>query len=675
MKKHALIIGVEKYLDKMITPLEYACDDAMALAQRLTDRCGFDNVHLMVDGNGENDPQLRNILAVLGAITPHLNPDDLFLFFFAGHGVEKDGRSYLLVRDTTKAYCEHGSLSLELLRKNFEHLDAGKRLLIIDACRKSPDAGRGDADNHMADAVARDMAAIAHASLSGTASTALFSACKSGQRAYEWADKKHGVFTHFLLEGIDGAAWENDTLDFKKLAKYTSSHVRQWVSRTAGLHTQQDTWYEEVGDPETFLLAAATDISPVPKFVPPKVANVVAPGLFPSAAPVNAAATDISPVPKFMPPKVVDVVAPGLFPSVAPVNEETGLFIDSDPQGADIFLNGKATQKKTPFLFPNLRNAMYEIELLLNGYDLAKESAYHRRGEMEKVFVTMKEKMGTLRAEDEEDAAEEESAIIALIKQNQIEQKKKVLAKEETRNDTPLPPATKSSTNNSAVASLVLGICSIPSLFVGVVLGPLAILYAEEGIRQFRMEGIGNWRTAMAGRITGILGIMVGIVSFICLINTRVGIFIGICALVVSFFVFWGLAASFDEPEIQHVGVTTTKPHRNNSAITSLILGIASILCLPLGVVLGTMAIWYASRGLNNIATCGIGRRMSLAGRVTGIIGTILGTISIICLLNPKIGGYVIGIIVVAVAVPVGIVVAIFVFYLVIVFIRACANG
>lgn len=272
MKKHALIIGVEEYRDKMISRLQYARADATALAERLRNACRFDEVRVLADDSGENEPLLVNIITALRDTVAELQPDDLFLFFFAGHGVEKDGHGYLLVRDSIKAYPEHGSLSLELLRKNLEHLDAGKRVLIMDACRNCPDAGRADADNRMDDVISRDIVAAARSRLSSGTTTALLSACRSGQRAYEWPAKGHGVFTHFLLEGMDGAAWEGTELEFKHLASHTAGCVRQWAKKMMGIPTPQDPWYEEFGDPEVILLGEgggtvrlreeSTDISP-----------------------------------------------------------------------------------------------------------------------------------------------------------------------------------------------------------------------------------------------------------------------------------------------------------------------------------------------------------------------------------------------------------------------------
>ena len=254
MRKFALLVGVEEYRDKMISRLQFACADAAAVAERLRDRCGFEQVRVLADTSGDDEPLLVNIVTALRDTAAELRQDDLFLFFFAGHGVEKDGHGYLLARDSLQAFPEHGSLSLELLRKTFERLAAGKRIILLDACRNSPDAGRADAANCMGDAISRDIVAAARTSPTSGTTTALLSACQAGQRAYEWPAKGHGVFTQCLLEGLDGAAWKDETLDFKQLASFAAQRVREWIAGTPGLPVAQEAWYEEFGYPNSLVI-------------------------------------------------------------------------------------------------------------------------------------------------------------------------------------------------------------------------------------------------------------------------------------------------------------------------------------------------------------------------------------------------------------------------------------
>ena len=254
MKKYALLVGVETYRDSAFSRLRFARADATALAERLRDRCGFDHIRLLADEAGDDEPLLVNIATALRDISAELTPEDLFLFFFAGHGLEKDGHGYLLARETIHAFPEHSSLSLELLRKTFAYLNAGKRNVLLDACRNSPEIGRDEASNPMGEVISRDIVAAAQSHLGTCTTTALFTACRSGQRAFEWPAKGHGVFTQCLLEGLDGGAWSGGELEFSQLARYTVDRVRAWGAVTPGRSSQQEPWYEQFGEPGPIVL-------------------------------------------------------------------------------------------------------------------------------------------------------------------------------------------------------------------------------------------------------------------------------------------------------------------------------------------------------------------------------------------------------------------------------------
>ena len=270
MKRVALLVGVEEYTDPEISPLRFARADVTALGEALRDRCRFDRVRVLADRAGRDAPQLPNILDALKDLAPRLDSDDLFCFYFAGHGVELDGQGYLLTPDSRHAFPEAGSLSLSVLRGIFGQLVARRRVLILDACRNSPEAGRGDADNRMGAGISRDIAATARARAGGSVATSLLSACSSGQRAYEWAEEGHGLFTYFLLEGLAHGAWRDESLMFRDLAAYTCRKVSDWCAKAPGLRGPQEPWYEHFGNPEPIILAEGGRLPAVPPEAPPR---------------------------------------------------------------------------------------------------------------------------------------------------------------------------------------------------------------------------------------------------------------------------------------------------------------------------------------------------------------------------------------------------------------------
>src|SRR5262249_13801941 len=89
----------------------------------------------------------------------------------------------------------------------------GAKLLLVDACRNEPEGFRST-----------DVDALPRPS-KGTA--VLFS-CKSGERSFEKAELKHGIFFHFVLQGLSGKARnEEGDVAWDRLTEY----VKRQVSR------------------------------------------------------------------------------------------------------------------------------------------------------------------------------------------------------------------------------------------------------------------------------------------------------------------------------------------------------------------------------------------------------------------------------------------------------------
>lgn len=260
MRKFALLVGVEHYEDRSITPVAFARVDAMDLATRLRERCRFDIVRTLADATGPDAPTLGRIVDAMDELACDLRSEDILLFYFGGHGVEINGQGHLLTSDTRRRKLSLvPTLPLADVKEIFERADAGKRILLLDSCRNNPLAGRGDANGSLGKGFCRDVIAVAEMSPKAAArtlpTTALLSACWSGQRAWPLNAKRHGVFTHFLLEGIDHAAWRNDQLDFEDLATYAGEEVTRWSTTSLPPEDQQTCYYQKFGTPGRLVLA------------------------------------------------------------------------------------------------------------------------------------------------------------------------------------------------------------------------------------------------------------------------------------------------------------------------------------------------------------------------------------------------------------------------------------
>ena len=126
----ALVIGNADY--PSAGRLANAGHDAADMANRLTD-LGFQVFA------GENLTRAQ-MLALLDDFSDALHPDDLALFFYAGHGVQIGAENYIIPVDavaTDEVTLTAASVKLQTILRTME-LRADRRIVILDACRNNP---------------------------------------------------------------------------------------------------------------------------------------------------------------------------------------------------------------------------------------------------------------------------------------------------------------------------------------------------------------------------------------------------------------------------------------------------------------------------------------------------------------------------------------------------------
>lgn len=277
MRKAALVVGVTKYRDRAISPLQYAAKDARAVAECLRTTCGFDDVRLLADGSEQGEPDIDGVLDATEDFCQELAPDDLFLLYFAGHALEHGGEPYLLTQESRLRAPKMKSVHLNELVDLLAPMEASRRVIVLDACRNSPYRTRGEHGNPMGSATAetlerfasRDVGAVPKKAKgkrpSGPAErvTAILTACAPEERAYEWDRQEHGVFTHFLLEALREKAWRDGVLDCGRIASHVKDGVTRWCRNRPEADLQQTPTYR-VDSEKPVVLARRTPVQVAP---------------------------------------------------------------------------------------------------------------------------------------------------------------------------------------------------------------------------------------------------------------------------------------------------------------------------------------------------------------------------------------------------------------------------
>ena len=273
MRHWAVVIGVDAY-PPPFQSLRYAADDAKAIAQVFQDAGA--NVTLMTP-DSLIQPTKANVIEQLQRHA-QLEAADLLTVYLSGHGEDVDGTGYFLPMDVTDPLADSG-LSLENLFAILNRANAKHRFVIVDACRVAP-------KEHFVAALSRY----------SEESNIIFTACDSNQWAPEVPRLKHGLFTYFLLKGLNGdyqdrgAAGPDGTVTVLGLLDYVTRGIEDWHS-----HLSEDLRYPQQITPRVFYngkyisLLNNQGIDPMVlnnEGLPPRITNVSPPqptrGLEPS---------------------------------------------------------------------------------------------------------------------------------------------------------------------------------------------------------------------------------------------------------------------------------------------------------------------------------------------------------------------------------------------------------
>jgi formylglycine-generating enzyme required for sulfatase activity len=267
-KKYALLVGVRNYDHRDLAELKYTENDVEELARALQ---GFTGVVVLTSTRGQRKasaaPTAKNIRAELKRLLARVTRHDTIVVALAGHGlqikVKRKGREVEEgffcpsdARPRSDATLERQSetmLGFTELFRELEESGVGVKLLLVDACRNDPRAGR----SVTADAMPRAPRGMA----------ALFS-CKPGERAFETdkLGKGHGVFFHHVIQGLRGAAknrrgevtWDSLAIYVKeqvsddvpvligKGAKQTPEEIKKLEGKPPVLLTLGKSWDREV---------------------------------------------------------------------------------------------------------------------------------------------------------------------------------------------------------------------------------------------------------------------------------------------------------------------------------------------------------------------------------------------------------------------------------------------
>lgn len=192
MKRVALLVGINQYLDPGILPLQCAENDALALKTLLTERCDFQVTCLT------NEQATREgIVDAWEALCGGLQTDDAILLYFAGHGHDlQDDQHALMPYDIRLKDIDDDDVADMIRVRRLERKSrpcGASRILLYDACRTPLRVGARNSHARLPSAGARDIVGMVKSA--GLSPLAALWACSSEEQAYEIPQLKRSVFS------------------------------------------------------------------------------------------------------------------------------------------------------------------------------------------------------------------------------------------------------------------------------------------------------------------------------------------------------------------------------------------------------------------------------------------------------------------------------------------------
>jgi tetratricopeptide (TPR) repeat protein len=228
-KLWALVIGVSNYAHA--EPLRYAASDALAFSEFLKSPRGGailpDHVYTLL----EDQASRTGILVTLEELQEKVQPGDTVYVYLAGHGYTKTRVGYFIPSDGDLASPAASAVNFSHLKDMVESglAQTRTRVLVTDICN----AGRiGPQTSETAQKIQNLINEHLLSVKAGTGTFLNLLASRPTEASWEREDLGGGVFTHTLLDALNGKAAQagDAVLGAKKLVDYLTAEVPRYTA-------------------------------------------------------------------------------------------------------------------------------------------------------------------------------------------------------------------------------------------------------------------------------------------------------------------------------------------------------------------------------------------------------------------------------------------------------------
>ena len=222
---YAVVVGIEQYRQKL-PRADYAAHDAEVMSDYLTKVMGFqeENIALLLDTHAARTDLVKYVEQWL---PNRVEKGDSVFIYFSGHGAPnpKTGEAYMVPYDGDPSYIDTTGYPLKRLYEQLASLPAREVVVMLDSCFSGA-GGRSVIAKGM-----RPMGLSVETPVLAKGKTVVLAASSGDQVSSTYDAKGHGLFTYFVLKGLQGEADQNKdgTVDLREVFDY----IRPQVERVA----------------------------------------------------------------------------------------------------------------------------------------------------------------------------------------------------------------------------------------------------------------------------------------------------------------------------------------------------------------------------------------------------------------------------------------------------------
>ncbi len=228
---HLVVVGINAYQNKSMS-LNYALADATSFKDEVEKDAKSIITNIKTYFVTDNTADKTGITNALKEVQQNAKPQDVFIFYYAGHGViGRNNEFYLVPTDVSdlknvQSELENKGIAAKLLQQYAIDIPAQKQLFILDACQS---AGAFETMLASDGNQQKSIAVVARST-----GTHWIAASGAQQFANEFSSLGHGAFTYVLLEALKGAASNNKMITVNNLKNYLQQTVPELMKKYHG---------------------------------------------------------------------------------------------------------------------------------------------------------------------------------------------------------------------------------------------------------------------------------------------------------------------------------------------------------------------------------------------------------------------------------------------------------